>query len=292
MKEVNLHIHTNASDGLFAPCKIVDLAKINSLSAIAITDHDSVGGINEALEQGKRNNIEVIPGVELSLEIDRKVTCHLLGYFIDHKDENLFEILKNLSASRDNRNKKILQKLNDLGFKIEYEELIKKAGKKKNLGRVHIAGIMHDKGYVLNMQEAFNRWLGKGKPAYFDRYRLSLSKAVEVIHLSHGLAVLAHPGEGYPSKSLFRSVFDRLVTAGLDGLEIYYPSHTHLQKLFFEKLADDNDLLRTGGSDFHGFSGRGVWHLNPPLNYDIVDQMNKRRKRYESSKFEQMCSIY
>lgn len=292
MKEVNLHIHTNASDGLFAPSKVVDLAKKNSLSAIAITDHDSISGIDEAVEQGKRNNVEVISGVELSLEIDRKITCHLLGYFIDHKDENLLDILKKISTSRDNRNKKILQKLNDLGFKIEYDELVKKAGKKKNLGRVHIAGIMYDKGYVPNMKEAFNKWLGKGKPAYFDRFRLPLSEAVEIIHLSHGLAVLAHPGEGYPSKSQFRSVFDRLVTAGLDGLEIYYPSHTHLQKLFFEDLADDNDLLRTGGSDFHGYSRRDIWHLNPPLNYDIVDQMKIRRKRYESSKFEQMCGIY
>jgi 3',5'-nucleoside bisphosphate phosphatase len=281
---VNLHIHTNASDGLFPPSKVVELAKQNNLKAIAITDHDTIRGLPSAVDAGKKYDVEVIRGVELSLEVGDKATCHLLGYFIPDSQGLLEDTLIKISKSREMRNRSIVDKLIEQGIKLDYEQIKHKySPENSNMGRMHIAQALVDNKYVKTYQQAFDKYLKKGKCCYQERFRLTPEKAVELIHQSGGLAVLAHPGEGYPGEKKLKEIFYLLLNAGLDGIEVYYPRHTYIQTLKYSKMADEYNLLKTGGTDFHGFTGRDQWNLTPPLDYQVVERMKKRRKHYDSS---------
>lgn len=284
MNSVNLHIHTNASDGLYPPAEVVKLAKQNDLKAIAITDHDTIRGLTSAMEAGRKYEVEVIRGVELSLEVGDQATCHLLGYFIPDKQGLLEETLIKISRSREMRNRSIIDKLKEQGIELDYEQIKQKySSGSSNMGRMHIAQALVDNGSVKTYQQAFDKYLKKGKCCYQERFRLTPENAVTLIHQSGGLAVLAHPGEGYPGKKKLNEIFQLLLDAGLDGIEVYYPRHTYIQTLNYSKMAEDYQLLKTGGTDFHGFSGRDQWNLSPPLDYQVVERMKKRRKNYDSS---------
>lgn len=284
MNSVNLHVHTNASDGLFPPDEVVKKAKQHNLKAIAVTDHDTVQGLTSAEKAGKEFNLEVIRGVELSLEVGDKATCHLLGYFIPDNQGVLVDTLIKISKSRELRNQAIIDKLKENGIEMDYNQLKEKYSPgNSNMGRMHIAQALVDKGFVKTYQQAFDKYLKKGKCCYQERFRLTPENAVELIHQSGGLAVLAHPGEGYPSEKKMKEIFSLLLKAGLDGIEVYYPRHTYIQTLNYSKMAEDHHLLKTGGTDFHGFKGRDQWNLSPPLGYEVVERMKKRRKKYDSS---------
>ncbi|MGC9366518.1 MAG: PHP domain-containing protein [bacterium] len=284
MNSVNLHVHTNASDGLFPPEEVVKKAKQHNLKAIAVTDHDTVQGLTSAEKAGKEFNLEVIRGVELSLEVGDKATCHLLGYFIPDDQGVLVDTLIKISKSRELRNQAIIDKLKENGIELDYDQLKEKYSPgNSNMGRMHIAQALVDKEFVKTYQQAFDKYLKKGKCCYQERFRLTPENAVELIHQSGGLAVLAHPGEGYPSEKKMKEIFSLLLKAGLDGIEVYYPRHTYIQTLKYSKMAEDHHLLKTGGTDFHGFKGRDQWNLTPPLGYEVVERMKKRRKKYDSS---------
>ncbi|MBS4535982.1 PHP domain-containing protein [Clostridium sp. D2Q-14] len=245
MKKADLHIHTTASDGKYSPSDIVNLAIRENLNLIAITDHDTIEGIDEAINKSKiYDDFTVIPGIELStIYNDNEV--HLLGYFIDYKNKDLINLLKKIKEYRYNRAKKIVNKLQNLNINITFNEVLKEL-KGENIGRPHIARVLVNKGYTENISEAFNEYIGKGKKAFVDRYRLSFKKGIEIIHKCNGIAVLAHP-------FLLDVNINHLIdNFSVDGIEVYHSKHSKEISNKYLNLAKSKNLYITGGSDFHG----------------------------------------
>jgi len=250
MEIIDLHVHTTASDGSLTPREVVRRAKALGLKAIAVTDHDTVAGVEEALEEGILCGLEVIPGIEISVDVT-KGTCHLLGYFIDYKDKDLLKRLLFIQRAREERNLKMLQKLKALGIDLTLEE-VKAQAKDGQICRPHFALAMIKKGYVSSVDEAFERFLKKGGPAYVEKFRLSPEEAIRMILQSKGIPVLAHPFTLELEKEEFETFLKELKQHGLKGIEAYYPDHTLEQTEFYERLGKKYGLLITGGTDFHG----------------------------------------
>lgn len=245
MNFIDMHTHSTASDGVYSPGKLVEYAIKKRLSGIAITDHDTIDGIEEAIQEAnKYKDFFIIPGIELSTEHNSE-EVHILGYGIDYKMEYLLEVLDNLQNARNNRAYKIIDKLSSLGFKINYEDLIQ-ASKNSSIGRPHIARVLIQKGYVKNSEEAFKKYLSKGCPAYVPREKLTPIDAVNIIEKSGGVSVAAHPGLLKSSTTL-----RYLIEIGINGIEVYHPDHTEDSSLKYLNLAKQHNLLITGGSDFH-----------------------------------------
>ncbi len=247
----DLHVHTNFSDGIFSPEEIVKKAKDARLSAVAITDHDCVDGIDSAMDAGRKLGVKVIPGVEFTTDLpDTEV--HILGYYIDHKAPWLLALLKRIREDRVNRVHKIVEKLNGLGIKIKAEDVLKLADK-GSVGRPHVARVLCEKGIVRSIQEAFNRYLDHNSPAYVPHFKLTPVEAVETVKKTGGIPVYAHPGTSAKDE-----LIPELVAAGLKGIEVYYGSHSDLQVSHYLAITRKYGLLATGGSDFHGSLGREV----------------------------------
>ena len=247
---IDLHVHTTCSDGTLTPAEVVALAARKGLSAVAITDHDTVDGLPEALAAGERLGIEVVPGVELNLEHER-ITMDMLGYFLGGcPSDELKQELAELRVYRDERNARIVERLAGLGFVLDAADLA--AAENGSVGRPHIGEAMVRRGYVGSISEAFELYLRRGAPAWVDRRRLSLGAAVRLLRASGGLPVLAHPGiirtDGAGLDHLLRDA----VRAGIAGLECYYPLHDETAVKAFLVLAGKYGLVATGGSDFHG----------------------------------------
>ncbi|MFG6495217.1 PHP domain-containing protein [Fictibacillus sp. UD] len=255
MKQSDLHTHTTASDGTFSPAENIKRALEKGLGAIAITDHDTVSGIEEAmLEASKHPNFECIPGIEIST-LYKGQDIHVLGYYIDYKDEEFLSVLTNLTSVRDKRNEMILQKLNKLGININNSELEAKRHGDGNVGRGHIAEILMEKGIVQSLPEAFDKYLGKGKAAYATPERISPIEAIQIIKKAKGVPVLAHPGI-YGADELIPLLSEN----GLIGIECCHPDHSSHQVIHYKKLAEEYSLIKTAGSDFHGFRNGEVFH--------------------------------
>jgi len=240
-----MHTHSTASDGVYSPSKLVDYAIEKGLAGIAITDHDTIDGIEEAMEQAKNyKDFIIVPGVELSTEYNNE-EVHILGYMINYKNQYLINILKKLQIERNNRALKILDKLANIGFKIDYEDLQRIVGT-GTIGRPHIARALIQKGYVENNEEAFKKYLKKGCPAYVSRQKLTPIDAIDIIRESGGLSVAAHPG-------LLKSmdILDYLIEIGIDGIEVYHSDHSIANSLKYLELAKKHNLIVTAGSDFH-----------------------------------------
>jgi predicted metal-dependent phosphoesterase TrpH len=249
---VDLHCHSTASDGTLSPTEVVRLARQSNLSALALTDHDTIGGVAEAAAEAKAVGIDFIPGIEISAEYPHPGTMHLLGYGIDPQSETLKSLTTTLIAGRDNRNPRIVAKLQELGVSITMEEVEKEAGGQV-VGRPHIAAILHRKGYVSSIKEAFNKYLAQGAPAYFDKERLTPRQALEMIRESGGLPVLAHAIQlRTDNDGQLERVVKDLVDLGLAGIEVFHSDHNDEWIGKCEKLAAKYKLLKTGGSDFHG----------------------------------------
>lgn len=241
----DLHIHTTASDGTFSPSQVVQLAQQKSLKGIAITDHDTTDGIAEALKEGERLNLKVVPGIEISTHLNQE-EIHILGYFIDYQADFLQNQLHHLRRERILRNKKIIKKLNQLGYELEWEEVLTLAGQ-GSVGRPHIAMALQKKGYIRSIEEGFHKLLNHGAPAFVPRKKLTPQEAINMIHKSQGVAVLAHPG-----LLKDKTIIKELLSWGLDGVEVYYPLHKAQEISYFENLCQKYKLIATGGSDFHG----------------------------------------
>lgn len=240
---IDLHLHSTASDGQYTPSELVAMAIERRLLAIAITDHDTTDGIDEALEAARGTGLEVIPGVEISCDIPRQ-ELHILGYYIDHHEPILEEKLRTFRQSRLHRAKAMLDKLAALGFPLEWEAVTELAGG-SSVGRPHIAQAMVKMGYVASTDEAFDLYIGRNGPAYVERYKLSPLEAVSLIKEAQGLPVLAHPLE-------VTQFVPSLVEGGLVGLEVYYNGYSPEDMQELANLARKYDLIPTGGSDFHG----------------------------------------
>ncbi len=247
----DLHTHTTASDGSDAPSALVSLARESGLSAVAVTDHDTVAGLSEALRQGEIEDIEVLPGVELSV-VSPQGTMHMLGYLFDPDSPELISVLKRVQAARAERNPKILKRLQELGYPVSEEELRELAGTGQ-VGRPHIARAMVARGYVRSVSQAFDRFLKKDAPAYVPKSILSPREAVEVIHRAGGVAVLAHPVSlDFGTLNRLEALIGGLVRDGVDGVECFYSEHTWELTEFCLKVCRKYGLVATGGSDYHG----------------------------------------
>ncbi len=247
---VDLHVHTTRSDGTLTPRQVVEMAARLGLRAVAITDHDSVEGNPEALAAGREFGIPVVPGVEISVRWEG-VTFHLLGYGIHRLTPDVVRTFQRLIESRNARNPRMVEKLRALGIEITLEE-VEAAAQGGVVGRPHFAQVLVRKGAVKSAQEAFDRLIGRGQPAYVDKARLPPAEACRLIREAGGIPVLAHPGlleTRHPA--LVPRLVEHLLDLGLAGIEAYYSQHTPAQVARYRALARSHGLLVTGGSDFH-----------------------------------------
>jgi hypothetical protein len=277
---IDLHVHTSMSDGTFSPDEVVEIALQRGLRAIAITDHDTMAGVGRAQERGAELGIEIISGVEISTEWPSGI-LHMLGYFVCVEDPELLRTLDSLRKDRQERILKIVSKLNDRDVSVTVDEVDREAVGGVP-GRPHVANLMLRKGHVATLQEAFDRYLGKGAPAYVEKKKLSPVEAMQLIANSGGVPVLAHPYSlDEPDADELEQIFRRLTLSGLKGIEVYYPQHTPDQTAVFLRLAQKLGLVVTGGTDFHGANKpeveMGVFPGGATLPYTILDELNKKR---------------
>lgn len=247
MSEVDLHIHSTASDGRLTPAEIVNKSAGLGITTIALADHDTVSGIAPALEAARVFPwLQVIPCVEISTNMDAG-TVHILGYFIDFNSLELQDTLDGLRISRQKRAQSMVAKLRELGVQIEWQRVMEIAGSGL-ICRPHIAQAMLEKGYITTFKEAFTRYIGQGGPAYVERQKITPKGAVELVLRNKGLPILAHPLTiDSPERMIVR-----LKTNGLAGIEAYYNGYTADEINKLVTLADKYDLVVTGGSDYHG----------------------------------------
>ncbi len=253
---IDLHVHSTASDGTVSPAEIINEARRTHLRAVAITDHDTLAGVRQVLATRIPEDIHFLTGIEMSITPPRSFSIngsiHMLGYGMSVDDPALNDALAQLRESRDHRNPRIIDKLNALGMAISYRDVQKEAGNSQ-LGRPHIASCLVKKGYASGINDAFDRFLGAGKPAYVDRYRMTADQAISLIRKAGGVPVLAHPDlYGLPDFKTLKEMINVLVGAGMMGIEVYYPGHTKTVMNNLMTLAKELDLLMTGGTDFHG----------------------------------------
>jgi 3',5'-nucleoside bisphosphate phosphatase len=246
---IDLHTHSTASDGSMTPTELVRHAYDKGLAAVAITDHDTVNGVAQAMEEGMRIGIEVIPGVEISVDFSPEM--HLLGYFPDGQVHSILKTLEELREKREQRNPRIVNKLNELGFELTLSEA-RRLAIGGNVGRPHIARVMVDKGYVESIAEAFDKYLASGRPAYFKKDKLTPADGIAEIVRAGGVPVLAHPIYLGMTGEHLDLLLGELAGFGLMGIEAYYTENTPEQTTELLQLAMKHKLLVTGGSDFHG----------------------------------------
>ena len=279
---VDLHVHTTASDGSLDPTDVVRIAAEKKLSAVAITDHDTTDGIVEALAAGGRFGIEVIPGIELSTYIDGIGSLHLLGLWIDKDNNDMQKLLIGLREGRLVRNQNILQALSGLGIPVDHEAVMRYAGGKV-VSRLHIASAMIDRGYISSHKEAFDRYLGYGKPAYFGRKRLDPVDAIGLVRNAGGVAVLAHPGILKIERDRLEAEIRRLASLGLGGVEAIHTDHKPEDVVFLKRCAADLGLAVSGGSDFHGDSKPGVAIGSQSVSHQLLAALRSRCRSDQGS---------
>ena len=289
---IDLHIHSRASDGSLAPLDILHLAREAGLAAIALTDHDAIDGAREiASAIGMETGFTVskpffISGVEISAAPPPRIkvsgSFHILGYGFDLDHPELNKSLIVQQAARKNRNPQIIARLNDMGVDISLAEVAAASGSPR-IGRPHIAEMMVEKGYARSIDEAFDNYIGKGKPAYVDKPRISVEAAINLIRSAGGIAVLAHPGlltVALPGR--MSDLIGALAEMGLGGLEVYYPGHDGNQFAAFFELARAHNLVVTGGTDFHGAvnpdirlgTGRGDFNVPFSVYENLVTRLD------------------
>ena len=241
---VDLHMHSTASDGSRSPADVVRAARKASLAAIALTDHDSVSGLPEAQAAGRELGVRVVNGVELSA-VEGQTETHLLGLHL--RDTHVLERgLRELREMRDRRAREIVERLNGLGVTLAFEDVLSQAGPGV-VGRPHVARAMIAEGWATDARDAFDRYLGAGRPAYVPKEQLSMQDAIAMIHAAGGLAVLAHPGSGGT-----RERIEALRALGMDGIEVKHPSHSSSDTARLRGLCEQFGLVMSGGSDWHG----------------------------------------
>ncbi len=279
MAFVDLHVHSSASDGSLSPREVVAAAKARGLRAIALTDHDTIEGLDEALAAGAALGLEVIPGIEISADHEPG-SMHILGLFIDHHHPPLDKQLQVLKQARADRNPQIIAKLQKLGLAITMAEVQAVSGGGQ-VGRPHIAQVLVNQGYVAGFQEAFEKYIGNHGPAYVSKFRFAPREAIAMITAAGGLASLAHPFTlEYSSTGHLKMILQQLRDWGLTAIEVYYPEHSPERQAQYKNLAQELGLLLTGGSDFHGIIKPevkiGLVGPNQHVSYDLVEKLRER----------------
>ena len=269
MKFADLHLHTQFSDGTFTPEELVLRAQQKGLACIALTDHDSVEGCARAAAACAAVQMDFVPGAELTAE-HNDIEVHILGYFLDVTDEKFLARIATFQSVRQNRIREMVAALNQLGIPLKAESVFALANC-KSPGRPHVARTLVKENLIGSLDEAFERFLKKGRPAWVPKTKMSALEAVELIHQAGGLAVIAHPG-------LNRSddIIPDLVAAGMDGIECFHTKHSTVMSERYLEIADKYHLLVTGGSDCHGFSKKQPLIGTVKLPYEHVEQMKAK----------------
>jgi hypothetical protein len=276
---IDLHIHTTCSDGTLTPSQVVHHAVELGLQAIAITDHDTVEGTAPAQEAARTTGIQVVPGVELSLQW-RPGILHLLGYFPDTSNAELLSVLNRLTRARTRRIPQIVDRLRAVGVRITSDDVYRCAAGGAP-GRPHVAGVLVSRGYVSSLQQAFDQFLKKGRPAYVSKEKLVPEEALEILVRAQGLPVIAHPYSLLEAGiSALDGIIRDLKPLGLQGIEAYYPRHSIEQTRLFEDVALRHGLIVSGGTDFHGANKpdikMGRVAAGPPLPVTILGNLKDR----------------
>lgn len=276
---IDLHTHSFFSDGSDSPAKLLELAKTAGCEAISLTDHDTIDGISEALLAADAHGVELIAGVELSCHTSTR-NIHILGYFVDHTDEIFKERLVSQQRLRNERNQRLVERLNELDMAITLTEVEQIAGV-GSIGRPHFAAAMVNHGYVSSIEEAFLRFLANGGPAYVERQELPADIAIQWIKEAGGVASWAHPEwRGLGEAPNIEPVVEELASFGLTGIEALYSRYGSDQRKGLKRLAKKHGLVATGGSDYHGTYkpdlslGRGVGDLAVP--YEVIAELRAK----------------
>lgn len=281
MAGIDLHTHSTASDGSLTPTELIQAAKLAGLETIALTDHDTTGGLKEAAGAAAAMGVEFIPGCELSV-VSQSGNMHILGYWIPIGPSELSDTLRFLRDRRHERNHLIMAKLRALGMDIVYEDVLAVSGGDA-VGRPHIAQVMHAKGFVREISDAFKDYLGSEGKAYVPKEKLNPRQAIELLKSVGATVVLAHPFLLGLGGADLRGVLKQLKEYGLDGIEAYYTLHRPDQTLLYLNIARDMDFLVSGGSDFHGAIkpdvqlGTGFGNLFIPAS--LVTTMKEHRSK-------------
>lgn len=275
-KMYDLHLHTTVSDGTYTPYELVKLAKEKELKGIAVTDHDTVFGIKDAVEAGKEMGIEIIPGIEFSSNLNGE-DVHILGYFINTEDPFFLERLKKINGVRTERNLKILENLEKYKIKITMEELIAEA-KGHIVSKLHIANVMRNKGFVYTKEEAFKSYLGKSGVAHINHGNFTPHRAVEILKENGAFISLAHPKLYSRDINKIEKLIVELKPLGLSGIEVEYPGFTKEEKKQYMELARKYDLAVTGGSDFHGENRNHIDIGDEGITYSQMQDIKIRMK--------------
>ena len=280
---VDLHVHSNASDGTFSPSQVVELAKNAGLDAFALTDHDTTAGVPEALEKGRDLNIEVIPGIEVSSSFDGTEIHIILGLFVDQKDPVLAAMLEKMLISRDRRNEKMLENLAADGISFTKEEL---CGDNPDtiITRAHIAHALVAKGICSGMDQAFKKYLQYGGRYCPQKEHLSPEEVVKTLISNGAFVALAHPFQYKFGDKKTEELIAHMADLGMKGLEVYHSSNNKLESMKLQEMAVRHHLLPTGGSDFHGGNkpdisigtGRGGLRVSSLLLEDIKRERAKQ----------------
>ena len=278
MQHIDLHCHSIFSDGTLTPAELVAMAGKEKLGGLAITDHDTIEGVPEFLAAAQKADLPALSGVELSAN-HGDIPIHILGYGFDHDNTALKTSLARLQQTRKTRNEKIIANLFDLGIDVTYSEMQSIAGSGV-VGRPHFGKLLISLGKVQTIQEAFDKYLRKDRPAYAAREKLPVDEAIRIIHQARGLAVLAHPGTIPLDNIKKMELINTFVEMGLDGIEIYYPIHSATFRKQLLSFCAQENLVITGGSDYHGDirpgTRLGTMQKKQRVPFDVLLQLQQR----------------
>jgi len=280
MKKIDLHCHTTASDGILSPSQLIDYALSCGVAVLAVTDHDTIGGLEEAVNYASGKDITLLSGIEFSIDFSGG-SFHLLGLAIDHKNSKLIEKTLHLQQLRDSRIYSIIDDLSRHNIYIPVEDVLQESGGGA-AGRPHVARTLVRHGYARDINEIFQKYLVKGKPGYVPKERISLGDAVALIKGAGGCAIVAHPVSlNYRDFGVFESILRGFIDAGVEGIEAYSSMHRTSEVKKFIEFADRYGLIITGGSDYHGDKHEVIGHYQPdtPIPFEIFENLIPRVKK-------------
>ncbi len=276
-ERIDLHTHTTASDGIYSPVELIDLAKRYGLRSLAITDHDTVGGLDEAVRYAGQTGVELIPGIEFSVDYEGG-SFHLVGLYIDYRNLRLVEATQRLQERRSTRIARIIDDLAKHDIVIPLDEVLAEAGG-ESMGRPHVARVLVRHGFAEDMNDVFRRFMVRGRPGYIRKEKIARDEAVSLIHESGGVAVIAHPiSLNFGSFRNFIPVIENMIRSGIDGIEVYASMHGDAEVGEFLEIARRYELLVSGGSDFHGDKDEEIGQYHPDKNIPvgILDAIRRR----------------
>lgn len=275
--KIDLHVHSTSSDGIYTPVELIDLAIQKNLIALAITDHDTVDGLEVGMRYAQRKNFDLIPGVEFSIEYTGG-SFHLLGLYVDHQNNEIMRVARRLKKLRFERIEKIIADLRSYGIDISTGDIDLSEG--NSLGRPHVARALVSKGYGIDTNDIFKKFLVKGKPGYVKKEKISLDEAIQVVKQSGGITSIAHPiSLNCGSFDDFDKMVGQIAERGVDGIEVYSSMHTREEVKQFQRIAATYKLLETGGSDFHGDKENelGMYDDDEPIPLQVLDTIREYR---------------